>query len=61
MYTNRPKKGIKSNEKFYNVKCAITNIYDVSSFYWNIKSIVMEMALVEIFCSYYANIMTSHW
>ena len=56
------KQGIKSNEKLYNLKRAITDLWYVSlllliinTFNGNIESTVMEMALIEIFCSYYVN------
>ena len=35
IYKNRPTTGIRSNEKLYNVKCAITDIHNVYVyFYW---------------------------
>ena len=52
------KQGIKSNEKLYNVKCAITDImciFTFNTFNQNIKSTVMEIALIEFFCSCYEN------
>ena len=60
IYKNQSKQGIKSNEKLHNLKCAFTDNYHVylliiSTFNGNIESIVMEMALTEMFCSYYIN------
>ena len=57
MYKNRPKQGMKSIEKLYNLKCVITDIYDVYlCIYWlltlfnrSIKSTVMEIVLIEFF------------
>ena len=53
---------MKSNEKLYNVKCAIIDLLCVSSlllitntFNGNVESIVIEMALTEIFGSYHVN------
>ena len=35
IYKNQPNLGIKSSVKLYNVKCAITDIYDVYPyFHW---------------------------
>ena len=68
-----PKKQlIKSNERLYNTKCAllilmicIITLLIINTFNGNIKSTVMEMALVGIFYSYFVNKMkkclSSHW
>ena len=51
------KQSIESIKKLYNLKCAITDLWCVSllllitdSFNGNTVSILMEMALIEIFC-----------
>ena len=41
------KQGIKSNEKLHNVKCAITNIYDVYLyFYWLLTLLIETLSLL---------------
>ena len=48
------KQGIKSNEKLYNLKCAITDIYDVYLyFYW-------LLTLLKKRC-FHCNRNGSHW
>ena len=42
IHKNWPKIGIKSNEKLYNVKCVITDIYDVYIFFYWLLTLLME-------------------
>ena len=36
------KHGIKSNEKLYNVKCAITDLYDVYLYFYWLLTLLIE-------------------
>ena len=58
IFKNWPEQGIKSNEKLYDLECAVTDIYDLYLYFCfngNTESTVMEMALIEVFCSYNVN------
>ena len=70
--SNRSKIGYQNQWKTLQCEIAIIDIYNVSwllliinTFNRNIKSTVMEMALIEMFCSYHVNKMkrchSSHW
>ena len=37
-----PRQGIKSHEKLYNVKCAITDIYDMYLYFYWLLTLFME-------------------
>ena len=37
------KQDIKSNEKLYNVKCAITDTYDVYLYFYRLPTLLMEI------------------